>query len=70
MDIGRDTATLYPGDRTSRSEAPADYRHSDHGVDWETVPYCDCDEAVVKRYLLRSGDLIIAVLVPQQARRT
>ena len=32
----------------------------DRGVDWETVPYCACDEAVVKRYLLRPGDLIIA----------
>ena len=32
----------------------------DHGVDWETVPYCDCDEAVVKRYLLRPGDLIVS----------
>jgi type I restriction enzyme, S subunit len=32
----------------------------DHGVDWETVPYCNCDETAVKRYLLRPGDLIIA----------
>jgi len=30
------------------------------GVDWESVPYCECDNSMLKRYLLKPGDVVIA----------
>jgi len=32
----------------------------DDGVDWASVPHCTCDEYVLKKYLLKPGDIIFA----------
>jgi len=29
-------------------------------VNWDTVPYCECEEGNIKKYLLNSGDLVFA----------
>jgi type I restriction enzyme, S subunit len=32
----------------------------DDGVNWETVPYCNCDDPAKRRYGLRPGDIVVA----------
>lgn len=29
-------------------------------IDWETVPFCEADDANIKKYLLKAGDIVIA----------
>jgi hypothetical protein len=33
---------------------------TDSGVKWETVPFCECPEDSIERYLLKSGDIVFA----------
>jgi type I restriction enzyme S subunit len=33
---------------------------TESGVKWPTVPFCECPEELMKRYLLKSGDIVFA----------
>jgi type I restriction enzyme S subunit len=33
---------------------------TDSGVKWATVPFCECPEDLIERYLLKSGDIVFA----------